>query len=93
MYNNKKIKVYKETDKKEKLWDELGKELGWQVGTNLICIYYNLFLVSLSRAIVLNKVLKVIFHMYCACVFGAMHLFFNMICVFVDICWIVMSFG
>ncbi len=28
MYNNNKIKEYKETAKKEKLWDELGKELG-----------------------------------------------------------------
>ncbi len=28
MYN-KKIKEYKETDKKEKLWDDLGEELGY----------------------------------------------------------------
>ncbi len=28
------IKEYKETDKKEKLWEELGEELGLQVGTN-----------------------------------------------------------
>ncbi len=39
MFNKKKNK-YKETDKKEKLWDELGEELGLQVGTSSNSISY-----------------------------------------------------
>ncbi len=42
MYN-KKIKEYKETDKKEKLWDELGEEL-WYTGRHKM-IFYLLLLV------------------------------------------------
>ncbi len=35
---NKKIKEYKETDKKEKLWDELGEEL-WITGRHKMNFY------------------------------------------------------
>ncbi len=39
----KKIKEYKETDRREKLWDELGEDLGYtgsQVITKWFTIYY-----------------------------------------------------
>ncbi len=43
MYN-KKIKEYKETDKKEKLWDELGDELGFTGRHKLNFYLLSLFL-------------------------------------------------
>ncbi len=44
MYN-KKIKEYKETDKKEKLWDELGAELGF-TGKHKLNFYLLLLVLS-----------------------------------------------
>ncbi len=44
MYN-KKIKEYKETDKKEKLWEELGKELGF-TGKHKLNFYLLLLVLS-----------------------------------------------
>ncbi len=43
MYN-KKIKEYKETDKKQKLWEELGEELGY-TGIHKMIFYLLLLLV------------------------------------------------
>ncbi len=44
MYN-KKIKEYKETDKKEKLWEELGEELGF-TGRHKLNFYLLLLVLS-----------------------------------------------
>ncbi len=44
MYNNK-IKEYKETDKKEKLWEQLGSELGF-AGRNKLNFYLLLLFLS-----------------------------------------------
>ncbi len=44
MYN-KKIKEYKETEKKEKLWDELGVELGF-TGRHKLNFYLLLLVLS-----------------------------------------------
>ncbi len=60
------LKSIKRLTKRRSCWMSLERSWGWQVGTNLISIYYYLYL-GLSR---------VIFYMYCACVFGAMHLSF-----------------
>ncbi len=72
MYN-KKLKEYNETDKKEKLWDELREELGL-TGRHKINYYLLLLLVlsvSLIMAIAFNKVLKVILlYASCLCIFG-----------------------
>ncbi len=46
MYN-KKIKEYKETDNKEKLWEELGEELGYTCRNRMI--FYLLLLLVLGQ--------------------------------------------
>ncbi len=48
MYN-KKIKVYKQTDKKENLWDVLGEELGF---TGRLKLNLYLFLLVLGQSVI-----------------------------------------